>query len=99
MLVSRHVAGMDCLIPGQQSQVNLDEQQRQKGWEENRFHTDNPNGHKDSQTAFGVHASNSLRPSVLNDGAPSRPPSRVSGRAFTTIDGESNDNCSANLQS
>lgn len=79
--------------------MNFDEQPGQKSWEEDHYHMDKMNGQQHNQTHLEIHASDALGPTVLNDGAPSRPPSRVSPRVFTTTDGELVHCCSASLES
>ncbi|KAL6712782.1 hypothetical protein ACLMJK_009623 [Lecanora helva] len=76
-------------ILDQQSQVKFDEQQGQEGWNENHFHTDKAYSAQQSQSQLGNHPADVLRPNIFSDGAPSRPPSRVSARATTVSHGTS----------
>ena len=69
----------------QQSQVKFDEQQGQVRWNEEHFHSDNT---QQGQNQFGIRPADTLRPSVFNDGAPSRPPSRLGARATTAANGK-----------
>ena len=69
----------------QQSQVKFDEQQGQVRWNEDHFHLDNT---QQGQNHFGIRPTDTLRPGVFSDAAPSRPPSRVSARVTTTANGK-----------
>ncbi|MCJ1476871.1 hypothetical protein MMC13_005540 [Lambiella insularis] len=62
-------------------------QEQHLAWDESPFHADKtvygPENHP--QTSFNVHSPDTLNPSVFNNGAPSRPPSRISNRGANNV--------------